>query len=77
MPDLSFLDKFYQFYHLNPAGALFILACGLTVFRKIMRHITKGSNYTLRDLRKYPGEALELILILAALLGSVYFFLKG
>ena len=76
MPDTAIV-KLIQFYHLNPAAALFFIACGITVFRKVMRHMRKQGDYTLRDLRKYPSEALELLLIVLALGGSVYFFFKG
>ena len=76
MPE-ALAAKLLAFYHINPAASLFFLACGLTVFRKIMKHRAGTAQLKLQDLKKYPSEAMELLLILMALFGSVYYFLKG
>lgn len=69
--------KVLQFFHLNPGMGLFILACAMTVGRKYAKHKSGKASYTLADLKKYPGEALELALIVLAILLSIYFFAMG
>lgn len=78
----EYFAKMLQFLHLNPGAGFFVLACLLTAGRKVARHYWgnskgKDSKYTLKDLKKYPFEALELGLILLAIIISIYYlFIK-
>ena len=74
----EYFAKMLQFLHLNPGAGFFVLAVLLTVGRKVARHYWGNSKYTLKDLKKYPFEALELIVIVLALVISIYYlFIKG
>lgn len=73
-----YFSKLLQFMHLNPGAGFFVLAVLLTAGRKVGRHYWGNSKYTLKDLKKYPFEALELLVIVLALVISIYYlFIKG
>lgn len=57
------LRDFYLFAKIDPGSAMWVTAIAGLVGRKLYRHFKKGDNYTLRDIRKYPGEIMELVAI--------------
>lgn len=69
------LRDFYLFTKLDPGSAFVVLAVAMLVGRKLYRHMKKTDNYTLKDIRKYPGEMVEIGAI--ALLLIVGLFIKA
>lgn len=59
----------------NPELSLIIGAVFVMTARKVWRHFKGKSQYTLRDLKKYPGEALELAMIVSAFVAGLIKFL--
>ena len=68
-------DKALAFLQTNPGLGL-ILLTGLTICgRKVWRHYSKTHRYTLKDLKKYPQEMLELVFICLVFLLGIYRFI--
>ena len=69
--------KFLMFLQLNPGMGLFVLAVGITMSRKFYKHRKGEARITWKTLKRYPAEALEMGMVVLALLLSAVFFLMG